>query len=101
MKGPAETLQRRQLHLMLRSAELRSQFAKDAQAWQQPLALADQVRAGWRWLCAHPELPLAAALVVVVLRPRRAWRLGWRLWAGWRLWQRARVRLLPLGLLRR
>jgi len=37
---------------------------------------------------------------VALLRPRRVWRLGWRLWAGWRLWQRVQVRL-PAGLLRR
>ena len=53
-----------------------------------PLALADRVRAGWLWLRAHPQLPLAAAVVLVVLRPRRAWRWGLRLWWGWRSWQR-------------
>ena len=88
MNPPTETLQSRQQRLLVRSSELRSQFARDAQAWQQPLALADQVRAGWRWLRAHPEVPLGVLAVLVVLRPRRAWRLGWRLWAGWRLWQR-------------
>jgi YqjK-like protein len=101
VKPPHESLESRQLRLLVRSSELRSRFAQDAQAWQQPLALADHVHAGWRWLRAHPEVPLAAALVVVVLRPRRVWRLGWRLWAGWRLWQRMQGRLAPLRLLRR
>lgn len=101
MKPQDDTLESRQLRLLVRSSELRSQFAHHAVAWQSPLALADKVQAGWRWLRAHPELPLAAALVVLVLRPRRVWRLGWRLWAGWRLWQRVQGRLPPLGLLRR
>jgi len=96
----ADTLERRQQRLLVRSGELRSQFVQDARVLQQPLALADQVQAGWRWLRAHPELPLAAVAVVALLRPRRVWRLGWRLWAGWRLWQRVQVRL-PAGLLRR
>ena len=101
MNPQVDSLAQRQLRLLVRSSELRSRFARDAQVWQQPLALADQVRAGWRWLRAHPEVPLAAAAVVVLLRPRRAWRLVWRLWAGWRLWRRVRDRLPPLGLLRR
>lgn len=101
MNPVAETLERRQQRLLVRSGELRAQFAQDAQALQHPLALADRVHAGWRWLRAHPELPLAAALLFLVLRPRRIWRLGWRLWAGWKLWQRVQVRLAPMGLLRR
>lgn len=100
MTGRTAALARRQRLLLVRSSELRGQFARHAQPWQQPLALADQVHAGWRWLRAHPEVPLAAAAVLVLLRPRRAWRmgwrLGWRLWTGWRLWQRLQPRLAPL-----
>ena len=92
------TLARRQQMLLVRSSELRGQLARDALAWQPPLALADRVHAGWRWLQAHPEAPLAAAAVLLVLRPRRALRWGWRLWSGWRLWQRLQRRLQPRGL---
>jgi hypothetical protein len=42
------------------------------------------VHEGWRWLRAHPEAPIAAFVVVAVLRPRRVWRWGWKLWWGWR-----------------
>ena len=101
MKQRVDSLAHRQQRLLVRSSELRSQFARDAQVWKQPLALADRVRAGWRWLRAHPEVPLAAAAMLVVLRPRRAWRLIWRLWAGWRFWRRVQDRLPPLGPLRR
>ena len=49
---------------------------------QRPLALADRVHEAWRWLRAHPEAPLAALVVVAVLRPRRAWRWGLRAVVG-------------------
>ena len=57
-------------------------------AWDQdfaPLAMTDLFAAS---VAAHPQAPLAAAVVLVVLRPRRAWRWGLRLWWGWRSWQR-------------
>lgn len=101
MSARAQALARRQLDLVRRSGELRHAFAQDAQALQRPLALADQVHAAWCWLRAHPEVPLAAAAVLVVLRPRRALRLAWRVWTGWRLWQKLQRQTLPLGLMRR
>jgi hypothetical protein len=93
----AAALARRQQLLLVRSSELRGQLARDAQGWQAPLALADRVHAGWRWLCGHPEAPLAAAAVLLVLRPRRVLRWGWRLWSGWRLWQRLQRQWPPHG----
>lgn len=81
-------LTRHQQALLLRSAALRGTLGRDLQRLQAPLALADRLRGGWQWLRAHPELPLAVAAVVVVLRPRRAWRWSLRLWWGWRSWQR-------------
>lgn len=100
MTDPEQMLARRQQRLLVRSSELRNDFALHAQVLRQPLALADQVHSAWRWLRAHPELPLAAVGVVLLLRPRRSlgllWRLGWRLVAGWRLWQRVQGRLAPL-----
>lgn len=79
---------RRQQALLLRSAMLRGDLARDLHRLQAPLALADRLRSGWQWLRAHPQAPLAAVAVLVVLRPRRAWRWGLRLWWGWRSWQR-------------
>lgn len=91
-----QALAARGRQLQARSAALRGQLAVDAEVLRTPLALADQVRRGWRWLKAHPQqvsmgVGVAAALLVV-WRPRRlAWltgRLAGRIWAGWRLWQR-------------
>lgn len=76
--------------LLDRSAALRRSIGHDAQALERPLAVADQGRSAWRWLKQHPEVPLGAAALVLLLRPKRAWRVVGRLWWGWRLWQRGR-----------
>ena len=60
----------------------------DATRHRIALLAADLVLAGWFWLRRHPELPLVATLVLVVLRPRRVWRWGGRLWWVWRRWRR-------------
>lgn len=83
--------------LQRRSAALRDALARDSQALQAPLALADRLRAGGRWLGAHPQWVGVGVAVLVVWRPRRAWRLGLRLWGGWRLWQRLRRWQASLG----
>lgn len=80
--------QQRQQQLLARSNLLRQQLADDAQVLQRPLALADQVRHGFRWLKAHPEVLAGAAVLLALLRPQRAWRLALRGWAGWQLWRR-------------
>ena len=83
-----QDLEQRSRQLLARSAALRAQLADDAQVLRTPLALADQLRRGWRWLKAHPQWVGVGVAVLVVWRPRRlAWLAG-RLWAGWRLWQR-------------
>ena len=74
----------RQQALLVRSMVLRSRLAADAAVLQRPLALLDRARQAWTWLRVHPEVPIAALVLVAVLRPRRAWRWGWRLWWGWR-----------------
>lgn len=81
-------LAERQRQLRQRSAQLRQRLAGAAQVLQRPLALADQVRHGWQWLRAHPEVLAGGALLLALLRPRRAWRLARRAWVGWQLWRR-------------
>jgi hypothetical protein len=92
----ATALALRQQVLLLRSTELRGRLATDAGALLgRPLALADRLRQGWRWLRANPAAPVAALVVVTVVRPRRVWRWGWKLWWGWRMWRRLQRRLQP------
>jgi len=90
----ATALALRQQLLLLRSTELRGRLAADAAVLQPPLALADRVQESWRWLRANPAAPVAALVVVAVLRPRRVWRWGWKLWWGWRTLRRLQQRRL-------
>ncbi len=86
----------RQQLLRLRHVRLADLLAADAAVLQPPLALADRVHEGWRWLRANPAAPMAALVVVAVLRPRRVWRWGWKLWWGWRTLRRLQRRLQPV-----
>lgn len=90
--GRRAALAARQQQLLTRSALLRHELGHQLRGVQRPLALGDalaaRVRAAWRWLRAHPAVPAAALVGVAVLRPRRVWRWGLRLWWGWRSWRR-------------
>jgi hypothetical protein len=81
------------VELTLHSAQLRQSLAVQAAPLRAPLAMGDRIRDGWQWLRAHPEAPIAAAVVIAVLRPRRAWRWSVRLWWGWRSWRQLQRRL--------
>lgn len=87
-----EALQRRQLELVARSALLRDRLGAELAPWMPTLRRVDAgIDAGqraWQWLRAHPEGPIAASLVLVAIRPRRAWRWGLKLWSAWRVWRR-------------
>ena len=86
----------RQQQLLARSAHLRLQVAADMAPWHARLGQVDQVRAAvttsGQWLRAHPEVPAGAAVLLLLLRPRRAlalaWRWGRRGWLGWQVWRR-------------
>jgi len=64
-----DELVRRQRQLLLRSAELRVTLAYQAQALKSPLAFADQLRAGVRWLGQHPVWPMIALALLALWRP--------------------------------
>ena len=85
-----QALEASRLQLQQRSRRLRTRLGEEAVALQRPLALADAVRSRLRWMAAHPQWIAAAAVLPVILRPRRA--LGWalKLWWGWRALQRLR-----------
>ncbi len=77
-------LQRRREALLVRSAGLRARLSRQTEALAAPLALVDLALDGWRWLRMHPQWPLAAVTVWVVVRPRRALRGLGRVWSLWR-----------------
>lgn len=83
MNERAEAVWQRQLKLLLRSDMLRQRLGDEAQVLQQPLAWVDRARITWHWLRANPQWPLAGAVALVVLRPRRALRWGTRLYWAW------------------
>jgi len=74
----------RQQRLLVRSAQLRTILADQAQVLQRPLALADQAQSGLQWLYRNPQWPLGALALVVLVRPRRAIVWGGRLWWAWK-----------------
>lgn len=80
----------RQQRLLARSAQLRWTLADQTNALKRPLAWVDQVRDGVTWLRHHPQWPIGALLVLVLVRPRRAIRWGARLWWGWQNFKRVR-----------
>ena len=97
----------RRQRLLMRSAALRSALAEQSAVLEAPLAVADRVHAGVRWLGRHRDWWVGGALVVLVVRPRRAWRvlrLGWWAWRSARrvqTWLSAAGVMVPAGMSRR
>ena len=87
MTAPVD-LQRRREQLMLRSAQLRRDWALQVQVLRAPLGLADQARAAGQWLLRHPEWPIGAAVLIIVLRPGRALRWAAFAWQGYGAYRR-------------
>ncbi len=83
----AEVLLRRE-RLLLRSGQLRQDWAQQVQVLRKPLGLADQARAGAHWLMQHPEWPIGVATLLIVLRPGRALRWASYAWQGYGLYRR-------------
>jgi hypothetical protein len=61
--------------LVSRAAVERESVLVQLRAWEAPLALVDRGVAGARHLHRHPQWLIAAAVVLAILRPRRA--LAW------------------------
>ncbi len=104
--GEVELALRRQ-RLQSRSAALRASLAEQSVLLEVPLAAADRVHVGARWLYHQRSWLLGGAVVVLVVRPRRAWRMmrfGWWLWHSARraqTWLSAVGLLMPPGMPRR
>lgn len=64
----------------MRSDLLRQEWGQQVQVLRSPLGMADKARSGLHWLAQHPEWPLGAAALLVLLRPGRALR-----WASYGL----------------
>jgi len=89
----------RQQRLLMRSAALRSALGEQSVLLESPLAVADRVHAGARWLGRHREWWVGGVVVLLVVRPRRAWRVLRFGWWAWRSARRARAWLSAAGLM--
>lgn len=79
----------RQQRLLARSALLRDSMESQSLVIKRPLAAADQVRHGMQWLYSHPQWPVAAMVVLIVLKPRRFLTWGGRMLWAWSSFQKA------------
>ncbi len=93
MNGRRLRLALKRERLVERSRALRCEAVAQSAALEPILGLGDGIRTCAGWLQAHPGTVAAFAVGVAVVRPRRVWRWGRRLWAGWRLLQRLQDRL--------
>jgi hypothetical protein len=84
-----DELRSRRNRLVLRTAAQRDSVARDFQALERPLALADRGLAAVQYLRAHPVFVLAGIAVLVALRPRRALVWAGRGYAAWRTYRLA------------
>jgi hypothetical protein len=80
--------------LLARAAVERERISVQLRVWEAPLALVDRSVAAARYIRDHPQWIVAAAIVIAILRPRRAlsWaRNGLIAWRAWR-WISASLR---------
>lgn len=80
MNSARDELLRRRERLLMRSDLLRQEWGQQVQVLRSPLGMADKARSALHWLTQHPEWPLGAAALLVLLRPGRALR-----WASYGL----------------
>lgn len=86
MNSPDEFRSKRS-SLMARAAVERERLVMQLQTWEAPFALADKGLAAARFARQNPHWIAAAAVLLMVLRPRRAlsWaRNGLIAWRAWR-----------------
>lgn len=90
----------RQQKLLKRSAELRASIADQAVVLEAPFGIADRVHAAalWAWR-ERVGLIGGTAVAIVLLRPRRVWKLARFGWRAWRRTRRVQAWLLAAGLM--
>ena len=80
-------IEAKRARLIERAARERAEVAHALQSWAQPLGFIDRCIGAVRFVIARPPLVAGAALLLVLLRPRRAFRLARRavaIWQGYR-----------------
>ena len=80
-------IEARRARLLALAAYEREDVAQTLQSWAQPLDFIDRCVEAVRFVIARPPLIAGAALMLALLRPRRAFRWAQRafgLWQGYR-----------------
>lgn len=83
-------LAERRSQLVAQAAAQRTALAHDVEPWRARLALADRGVAVLRYFGRHPALMAGTALLLAVLRPRRAAKWLQRGWVVWQIGRRLR-----------
>lgn len=76
-----------------RIAQQRQRVAADAWPVASVLGVGDRAAEGVVWLKNHPAAVFAAVAGLVVIRPKRAWRLARKAFVLWSAWDSLRARL--------
>ena len=82
-----EEIRARRAELLARAAVERERISVQLRTWEAPLALLDRGLAVVRSLRANPQWLIAGALVLAVLRPRRAFAWARNGLIAWRTWR--------------
>jgi hypothetical protein len=86
MSQMTEILARR-AQLLARAAVERERISVQLRAWEAPLALADRGLAAARYIRRHPQWIIGLAVVLAILRPRRALAWARNGLVAWRTWR--------------
>jgi hypothetical protein len=90
MNGKLVELALRKQRLQIDSAVLRGDLSRFATGLSPLFAAADHVAEGVSWLRRHPQILAAAALGLLLARPRRVLRWTRRAFIGWQAWRRVK-----------
>lgn len=90
MNPTALELALKKQRLQITSGTLRADFGRYAGGLAPAFSGADYALEGARWVRRHPQFVVAAAVALVVARPKRAWRWARRAFVGWQAWRKLR-----------
>lgn len=76
-------IEAKRARLIERAARQRADFAAALQGLSRPLGFVDRCIGALRYVLARPPLVAGAALILVLLRPRRALKWAGRAWGFW------------------
>ena len=76
--------------LQIASEGLRTDFGRHAAGLAPAFGVVDYAVEGVRWARRNPQLVIAVAVVLLVIRPGRAWRWARRAFIGWQAWLKLR-----------